>query len=163
MAEKKVITVKNASLGYAEVGATTFTELKGIMEGLVIEHDADTLTPTGHEFSDNPLLIIPTGGQFKIIFDLVEFTGTELAALDGGTYTDATKVYVPADAASIVLKAFKLSFKNGMKALNIYNGQVTTNWDGADLKNTPLKLHVTITALAGEDGKSYDWLMDTPE
>lgn len=159
----KIITVKAASLGYAEVGSgEVFTPLTGVIAGLAITQEAPTLTNIEHEFSDTPLLIIPTSGTFKVTFDLGQFSPTDIAALDGGTFDAATGVYTPPAAAEIIYKKFKLTFGAGMKDLIIHKGQLATNWDGTDLKTSPVKLHVEITALIGDDGKSYAWTMAAP-
>ena len=54
------------------------------------------------------------------------------------------------------------SVYNGIDYIVIYKGKVATNWDGTDLKTAPLKLHIAITALVDNDGKTVEMKMAEP-
>lgn len=164
MAETQHMTLKLKSIGYGEVGAAspTYKLLNGVIAGASISQEAPTLTNVEHEFTDNPLKIIPTLGAFKVTFDLGEFSPEQAAELTGGTVV-ANKLKLPA-TATIIEKEWKLEFYEGATSMIIHKGQVTANIDGADMKTNPLKLHIEITALTdGADFVDLDFTTPTVE
>lgn len=158
MAEVQQMTLKLKSIGYAAVGTSpaTYKTLNGVMSGASITQDATTLTNIDHEFTDNPLKVIPTLGAFKVTFDLAEYSPEQAAELTGGTV--ASGVLKLPSTATIIEKAWKLEFHEGAESMLIHKGQVTANFDGTDMKTNPLKLHIEITALAaGADFVDLDF------
>lgn len=165
MATQDLLTYKCKSLGYAEVGAgaeASYISLKGVLEGLSISQENASENAINGEFYDTPLDIVGTLGSYKIEFDLVKYKPEEIAAMEGGEFTAATGLYTMPSSFTHVYKQFKLEFNNGIDNIVIYKGKVTTNWDGTDLKTAPLKLHIVITALVDNDGKTVEMKMAEP-
>lgn len=165
MATQDLLTYKCKSLGYAEVGAgaeASYTPLMGVLEGLSISQETASESAINGEFYDTPLDSVGTLGSYKIEFDLVKYKPEEIAAMEGGKFTSATGLYTMPSSFTYVYKQFKLEFYNGIDYIVIYKGKVATNWDGTDLKTAPLKLHIAITALVDNDGKTVEMKMAEP-
>lgn len=165
MATQDLLTYKCKSLGYAEVGAgakASYTPLMGVLEGLSISQEPASESAINGEFYDTPLDSVGTLGSYKIEFDLVKYKPEEIAAMEGGEFTAATGLYTMPFSFTNVYKQFKLEFYNGIDYIVIYKGKVVTNWDGTDLKTAPLKLHIAITALVDNDGKTVEMKMAEP-
>lgn len=165
MATQDLLTYKCKSLGYAEVGAgagAAHTPLMGVLEGLSISQETASESAINGEFYDTPLESVGTLGSYKIEFDLVKYKPEEIVAMEGGKFTVATGLYTMPSSFTNVYKQFKLEFYNGIDYIVIYKGKVATNWDGTDLKTAPLKLHIAITALVDNDGKTVEMKMAEP-
>lgn len=165
MATQDLLTYKCKSLGYAEVGAgaeASHTPLMGVLEGLSISQETASESVINGEFYDTPLDSVSTLGSYKIEFDLVKYKPEEIVAMEGGKFTAATGLYTMPSSLTNVYKQFKLEFYNGIDYIVIYKGKVATNWDGTDLKTAPLKLHIAITALVDNDGKTVEMKMAEP-
>lgn len=165
MATQDLLTYKCKSLGYAEVGAgaeASYTPLMGVLEGLSISQETASESAINGEFYDTPLDSVGTLGSYKIEFDLVKYKPEEIAAMEGGKFTAATGLYTMPSSFTNVYKQFKLEFYNGIDYIVIYKGKAATNWDGTDLKTAPLKLHIAITALVDNDGKTVEMKMAEP-
>lgn len=165
MATQDLLTYKCKSLSYAEVGAgakASYTLLMGVLEGLSISQETASESAINGEFYDTPLDSVGTLGSYKIEFDLVKYKPEEIVAMEGGVFTAATGLYTMPSSFTNVYKQFKLEFYNGIDYIVIYKGKVATNWDGTDLKTAPLKLHIAITALVGNDGKTVEMKMAEP-
>lgn len=165
MATQDLLTYKCKSLGYAEVGAgaeASYTPLMGVLEGLSISQETASESAINGEFYDTPLDSVGTLGSYKIEFDLVKYKPEEIAAMEGGEFTASTGLYTMPSSFTNVYKQFKLEFYNGIDYIVIYKGKVATNWDGTDLKTAPLKLHIAITAIVDNDGKTVEMKMAEP-
>lgn len=165
MATQELLTYKCKSLGYAEVGAgaeASYTPLMGVLEGLSISQETASESAINGEFYDIPLDSVGTLGSYKIEFDLVKYKPEEIAAMEGGEFTASTGLYTMPSSFTNVYKKFKLEFYNGIDYIVIYKGKVATNWDGTDLKAAPLKLHIAITALVDDNGKTVEMKMAEP-
>lgn len=165
MATQDLLTYKCKSLGYAEVGAGTeasYTPLMGVLEGLSISQETASESAINGEFYDTPLESVGTLGSYKIEFDLVKYKPGEIAAMEGGQFSSSTGLYAMPSSFTNVYKKFKLEFHNGIDYIVIHKGKVATNWDGTDLKTAPLKLHIVITALVDDGGKTVEMKMANP-
>lgn len=165
MATQDLLTYKCKSLGYAEVVAgaeASYTPLMGVLEGLSISQETASESAINGEFYDTPLDSVGTLGSYKIEFDLVKYKPEEIVAMEGGEFTASTGLYTMPSSFTNVYKRFKLEFYNGIDYIVIYKGKVATNWDGTDLKTAPLKLHIAITALVDDDGKTVEMKMAEP-
>lgn len=165
MATQDLLTYKCKSLGYAEVGASaeaSYTLLMGVLEGLSISQETASESAINGEFYDTPLESVSTLGSYKIEFDLVRYKPDEIVAMEGGKFDANTGLYTMPSSLTNVHKRFKLEFHNGIDYIVIYKGKVATNWDGTDLKTAPLKLHIAITALVDDDGKTVEMKMAEP-
>lgn len=149
----EVISYKAKSLGYRAVGSTTdaYTNINGVMSGLTIQQDAPDVTAIEHEFSEYNLEEWDNLKPLTIEFDLVKFSPDQIVELMGGTYDVETGMWNAPSTAARVRKEIKLSFREGLDHWIIYNAKVSANWDGADLKTAPVKLHVVLTALSNGD------------
>lgn len=165
MATQDLLTYKCKSLGYAEVGAdakASHIPLMGVLEGLSIRQETASESAINGEFYDTPLDSVGTLGSYKIEFDLVKYKPGEIVAMEGGEFSTATGLYTMPSSFTNVYKQFKLEFYNGIDYIVIYKGKVATNWDGTDLKTAPLKLHIAITALVDNQGKTVEMKMAEP-
>lgn len=165
MATQDLLTYKCKSLSYAEVGAGTevsYTPLLGVLEGLSISQENASESAINGEFYDIPFDSVGTLGSYKIEFDLVKYKPGEIVAMEGGVFAASTGLYTMPSSSTKVYKRFKLEFYNGIDYIVIYKGKVATNWDGTDLKTAPLKLHIVITALVNDDGKTVEMKMAEP-
>lgn len=165
MATQDLLTYKCKSLGYAEVGSgadAEYTPLMGVLEGLAISQEAASESPINGEFYDTPLDSVGTLGAYKIEFDLVKYKPEEIAAMEGGTFDATTGLYTMPASFTNVYKQFKLEFYNGIDFIVVYKGKLATNWDGTDLKTAPLKLHIVISALVDDNGKTVEMKMAEP-
>lgn len=165
MATQDLLTYKCKSLGYANVGASAeapYTLLMGVLEGLQISQEAASESAINGEFYETPLDSVGTLGSYKIEFDLVKYKPEEIAAMEGGEFSPSTGMYTLPSSFTNVYKKFKLEFHNGIDYIVIYKGKIATNWDGTDLKTAPLKLHIAITALVDDDGKTVEMKMAKP-
>lgn len=148
MAES-LMSYKPKSFGYGDYESAnpSLEYLTGVLEGLTIAQEAATENDIMGEFSDFPLDSIGTLGKYTIEFDLGKYDPSEIQALEGGTYNATTGMYELPITFQNIYKFCRLEFYQGIEYLQIYKGKIMTNWDGADLKTAPLKLHVKITAL----------------
>lgn len=165
MATQDLLTYKCKSLGYAEVGTSakaSYTPLMGVLEGLSISQETASESAINGEFYDIPLDSVSTLGSYKIEFDLVKYKPNEIVAMEGGEFEDSTGLYIMPTSFTNVYKQFKLEFYNGIDYIVVYKGKVATNWDGTDLKTAPLKLHIVITALVDDNGKTVEMKMAEP-
>lgn len=165
MATQDLLTYKCKSLSYAEVGAKaedSYIPLMGVLEGLSISQETASESAINGEFYDTPLESVGTLGSYKIEFDLVKYNPGEIVAMEGGKFTAPTGLYTMPSSFTNVYKQFKLEFYNGIEYIVVHKGKVATNWDGTDLKTAPLKLHIVITALVGDDGKTVEMKMAVP-
>lgn len=146
---EKKLSYKGKSLEYRAVGSTgAYTTLDGVMEGLIIKQDAPDVTEIPDEFSDDNLDEFDTIKPLSMDFDVVKFAPEQIVEFMGGVYNATTGLWSAPISAPRIRKEFKLSFWNGVDYWVIYNAKVTSNWDGSDLKKAPLKLHLTLKALA---------------
>lgn len=162
MATQDLLTYKCKSLSYAEVGdgaEAAYTPLMGVLEGLSISQETASESAINGEFYDTPLESVGTLGSYKIEFDLVKYKPDEIVAMEGGEFTASTGLYTMPSSFTNVYKRFKLEFYNGIDYIVVYKGKVATNWDGTDLKTAPLKLHIVITALVDNAGKTVEMKM----
>lgn len=149
----KKTTVKPISLGYRAVGASgDYTPLMGVLKGLAIGQDEPDSTEIEAEFYDAPFDIFYDGKPVTMTFELANYDLSELPALFGGSYNDATDVYDGAPNAFTSEHEWKLDFGRGNAALVIVRGltlgTIKKDADGA------LNYAVTITALVYNDGVS---------
>ena len=149
----KKTTLKPISLGYRNVGASgDYTPLMGVLKGLAIAQDEPDSTEIEAEFYDAPFDIIYQGKPVTMTFELANYDLSELPALFGGSYNDATNVYEGATNAFTSEHEWKLDFGRGNAALVIVRGltlgTIKKDADGA------LNYSVTITALVYNDGVS---------
>lgn len=156
MAIQELMTYKAKSFGMAEVGAAnpTYKYLDGVMYSMTISQDTPEETPIEAEFTDTPLETIDTLAQYTIEFDLAKYNPDQIVELEGGVYNPSTGMYDLPTSSQKILKQCKIDFWNGLEYILIHKGKITTNWDGSDLKTTPLRLHVRIVALVHTNGKS---------
>lgn len=165
MATQDLLTYKCKSLSYADVGASaeaSYTSLMGVLEGLSISQETASESAINGEFYDIPLDSVGTLGSYKIEFDLVRYKPAEIVAMGGGEFSSSTGMYTMPSSFANVYKQFKLEFYNGIDYIVIYKGKIATNWDGTDLKTAPLKLHIVITALVDDKGKTVEMKMAEP-
>lgn len=165
MATQDLLTYKCKSLSYADVGASaeaSYTSLMGVLEGLSISQETASESAINGEFYDIPLDSVGTLGSYKIEFDLVRYKPAEIVAMGGGEFSASTGMYTMPSSFANVYKQFKLEFYNGIDYIVIYKGKIATNWDGTDLKTAPLKLHIVITALVDDKGKTVEMKMAEP-
>lgn len=165
MATQDLLTYKCKSLGYAKVGDSaeaSYTPLMGVLEGLSISQETASESAINGEFYDTPLDSVSTLGSYKIEFDLVKYKPEEIVAMEGGNFEPTTGLYTMPSSFTNVYKRFKLEFYNGIDYIVVYKGKVATNWDGTDLKTAPLKLHIVITALVDDNGKTVEMKMAKP-
>lgn len=149
----KKTTVKPIGLGYRAVGASgDYTPLMGVLKGLAIGQDEPDSTEIEAEFFDAPFDIFYDGKPVTMTFELANYDLSELPALFGGSYNDATDVYEGATNAFTSEHEWKLDFGRGNAALVIVRGltlgTIKKDADGA------LNYSVTITALVYNDGVS---------
>ena len=149
----KKTTVKPIGLGYRAVGASgDYTPLMGVLKGLAIGQDEPDSTEIEAEFYDAPFDIFYDGKPVVLTFELANYDLSELPALFGGSYNDATNIYEGATNAYTSEHEWKLDFGRGNAALVIVRGltlgTVKKDADGA------LNYSVTITALVYNDGVS---------
>lgn len=149
----KKTTVKPISLGYRAVGASgDYTPLMGVLKGLAIGQDEPDSTEIEAEFYDAPFDIFYDGKPVTMTFELANYDLSELPALFGGSYNDATNVYEGATNAFTSEHEWKLDFGRGNAALVIVRGltlgTIKKDADGA------LNYSVAITALVYNDGVS---------
>lgn len=149
----KKTTVKPIGLGYRAVGASgDYTPLMGVLKGLAIGQDEPDSTEIEAEFYDAPFDIFYDGKPVTMTFELANYDLSELPALFGGSYNDATNVYEGATNAFTSEHEWKLDFGRGNAALVIVRGltlgTIKKDADGA------LNYSVTITALVYNDGVS---------
>lgn len=147
----KKTTLKPISLGYRNVGASgDYTPLMGVLKGLAIAQDEPDSTEIEAEFYDAPFDIIYQGQPVTMTFELANYELSELPALFGGSYNDATNTYEGATSAYTSEHEWKLDFGRGNSALVIVRGltvgTIKKEADGA------LNYSVTITALVYNDG-----------
>lgn len=156
MAIQELMTYKAKSLGMAKVGEVnpTYEYLDGVMYSMTIAQDAPEETPIEAEFTDTPLDTIDTLAQYTIEFDLAKYNPEQIVALEGGVYNPSTGLYDLPTSAQKIEKQIRIDFWNGLEYILVHKGKITTNWDGSDLKTTPLRLHVRIVALVHTNGKS---------
>lgn len=165
MATQNLLTYKCKFLGYAEVEANaeaSYTPLMGVLEGLSISQEAASESAINGEFYDTPLESVGTLGPYKIEFDLIRYKPEDIVAMEGGKFAASTGLYTMPSSFTNVYKRFKLEFYNGIDYIVVYKGKVVTNWDGTDLKTAPLKLHIVITALVDDGGKTVEMKMAEP-
>jgi len=143
-------TVKAISLMYGEVGATATTKLMGVLKGLTIGQDEPDSTEIEAEFYDSPFDIFYDGNPVTMTFELANYDLSELPALFGGSFNDATNEYEGAANAYTSEHAWQLNFGRGHAGLYIYKGltigTIKKDADGA------LNYSVTITALVHTTG-----------
>lgn len=153
---EELISYKSKSLGYRTVGDTvgSYTYINGVMSGLTIKQDAPDTTEIEHEFTDQNLEEWDTLKPLIMEFDLVKFSPDQIVELMGGSYNASTGLWSAPISAPRIRKEIKLSFWEGIDYWVIYNAKVTSNWDGSDLKKAPLKLHITLKALANGSSPS---------
>lgn len=149
----KKTTVKPIGLGYRAVGVSgDYTPLMGVLKGLAIGQDEPDSTEIEAEFYDAPFDIFYDGKPVTMTFELANYDLSELPALFGGSYNDATNVYEGATNAFTSEHEWKLDFGRGNAALVIVRGltlgTIKKDADGA------LNYSVTITALVYNDGVS---------
>lgn len=156
MAIQELMTYKAKSFGMAAVGAAnpTYDYLDGVMYSMTISQDTPEETPIEAEFTDTPLDTIDTMAQYVIEFDLAKYNPEQIAALEGGVYNASTGMYDLPTSAQKIEKQCRIDFWNGIEYILIHKGKISTNWDGSDLKTTPLRLHVRIVAMVHTNGKS---------
>ena len=149
----KKTTVKPIGLGYRAVGASgDFTPLMGVLKGLAIGQDEPDSTEIEAEFYDAPFDIFYDGKPVTMTFELANYDLSELPALFGGSYNDATNVYEGATNAFTSEHEWKLDFGRGNAALVIVRGlTLGTIKKEAD---SSMNYSVTITALVYNDGVS---------
>ena len=146
----KRTTVKPIGLGYRTVGSTgEYTKLMGVLKGLTIGQDDPDSTEIEAEFYDAPFDIFYDGNPVTMTFELANYDLSELPALFGGSYNDATNEYEGATNAFTSEHEWKLDFGRGNSALIIARGltigTLKKDADGA------LNYNVTITALVYTD------------
>lgn len=143
-------TVKAISLQYGEVGGAVSTKLMGVLKGLAIGQDEPESTEIEAEFYDSPFDIFYDGNPVTMTFELANYELSELPALFGGSFNDATNEYEGAANAFTSEHAWQLNFGRGHAALYIYKGltigTIKKDADGA------LNYSVTITALIHTTG-----------
>ena len=148
----KRTTLKPIGLGYRTVGAGTgeYTKLMGVLKGLSIAQDDPDSTEIEAEFYDAPFDIFYDGNPVTMTFELANYDLSELPALFGGSFNDATNEYEGAANAYTSEHEWKLDFGRGNSALIIARGltigTLKKDADGA------LNYNVTITALVYNDG-----------
>lgn len=147
----KRTTVKPIGLGYRAVGTTgEYTKLMGVLKGLSISQDDPDSTEIEAEFYDAPFDIFYDGNPVTMTFELANYDLSELPALFGGSFNDATNEYEGAANAFTSEHEWKLDFGRGNSALIIARGltigTLKKDADGA------LNYNVTITALVYNDG-----------
>lgn len=148
----KRTTLKPIGLGYRTVGAGTgdYTQLMGVLKGLSIAQDDPDSTEIEAEFYDAPFDIFYDGNPVTMTFELANYDLSELPALFGGSFNDATNEYEGAANAYTSEHEWKLDFGRGNSALIIARGltigTLKKDADGA------LNYNVTITALVYNDG-----------
>lgn len=150
-------TIKAISLQYGEVGGAATTKLMGVLKGLSIAQNEPDSTEIEAEFYDSPFDVIYDGNPVTMTFELANYELSDLPALFGGTYNDATNEYEGAANAYTSEHAWQLNFGRGHQGLYIYKGltigTVKKDADGA------LNYSVTITALVhtvGEGAQAED-------
>ena len=146
----KRTTVKPIGLGYRAVGTTgEYTKLMGVLKGLSIGQDDPDSTEIEAEFYDAPFDIFYDGNPVTMTFELANYDLSELPALFGGSFNDATNEYEGATNAFTSEHEWKLDFGRGNAALVIARGltigTLKKDADGA------LNYNVTITALVYTD------------
>ena len=146
----KRTTVKPIGLGYRAVGTTgDYTKLMGVLKGLSIGQDDPDSTEIEAEFYDAPFDIFYDGNPVTMTFELANYDLSELPALFGGSFNDATNEYEGATNAFTSEHEWKLDFGRGNAALVIARGltigTLKKDADGA------LNYNVTITALVYTD------------
>lgn len=151
MSTTKKTTVKTAALGYREVGGSgDYTPLMGVLRGLTIAQDEPDSTEIEAEFYDAPFDIIYDGNPVTFTFELANYDLSELPALFGGSYNNATGYYEGAPNAFTSEHEWKLDFQRGYSAIILYRGltvgTIKKDEDGA------LNFSITITALVWNDG-----------
>lgn len=151
-------TVKAVSLAYGTTGGSATTKLMGVLKGLSIGQDAPESTEIEAEFYDSPFDIFYDGNPVTMTFELANYDLSELPALFGGTYTQASgegasatpESYEAAANAYTSEHSWQLDFGRGHAALYIYKGltigTIKKDADGA------LNYSVTITALVHTTG-----------
>ena len=143
-------TVKAISLKYGAVGGAVATNLMGVLKGLTIGQDTPDSTEIDAEFYDSPFDIFYDGKPVTMTFELANYDLSELPALFGGSYSNATDTYEGAHNAYTSEHAWEIEFQRGHKSLYIYRGltvgTIKKDADGA------LNYAVTITALIYNDG-----------
>lgn len=144
-------TVKAISLKYGTVGGAVATSLMGVLKGLTIGQDTPDSTEIDAEFYDSPFDIFYDGKPVTMTFELANYDLSELPALFGGSFNDATNEYEGAHNAYTTEHAWEIEFQRGHKSLYIYRGltigTIKKDADGA------LNYSVTITALIYNDGE----------
>lgn len=144
-------TVKAISLKYGAVGGAVATSLMGVLKGLTIGQDTPDSTEIDAEFYDSPFDIFYDGKPVTMTFELANYDLSELPALFGGSFNDATNTYEGAHNAYTTEHAWEIEFQRGHKSLYIYRGltigTIKKDADGA------LNYAVTITALIHNDGE----------
>lgn len=157
MAEK--VTLQPFNLQYRAVGGTeTYTDVKGVLDGMALSKDANTSTNITGQFYDNPLAIMEKGNPQKLSFELTQYALADLPALFGGTYTAKSATVPetydePVDAFSTELE-WLISYKQGNTAYKIFRGH--TIGSVKQDNNAGLNYSVSITALVYNDG-TKDW------
>ena len=151
----KKTTVKPIALGYREVGGSgSYTSLMGVLKGLSIGQDEPDSTEIEAEFYDAPFDIFYQGSPVTMTFELANYDLSELPALFGGSFNDATNTYEGAANAFTSEHEWKLDFGRGNASLIIARGltigTLKKDADGA------LNYNVTITALVYTDSEQVD-------
>ena len=151
----KKTTVKPIALGYREVGGSgSYTSLMGVLKGLSIGQDEPDSTEIEAEFYDAPFDIFYQGNPVTMTFELANYDLSELPALFGGSFNDATNTYEGAANAFTSEHEWKLDFGRGNASLIIARGltigTLKKDADGA------LNYNVTITALVYTDSEQVD-------
>ena len=144
-------TMKVSSIQFKPVGVATpgdGTPITDIQEGLQITQEDPTTTTIESELTEAPLIEIDKLGKLTVTFDLAGIEPGVASALSGYTYDSDLKKFTPPTSAPNIALKFRIDFAHGFEDLIIYNGRVTCKIDGTDLKTTPLKMNVKITALS---------------
>ena len=142
-----------SSIKFKDVGApsaTGETSITGVQESFQITQADSTITDIIDEFSDQPLIRSIKSGLFEFTFDIAGIDYDVAATLTGGTLTSG--VFALPTAQTIIKKKFQFVFKNGLGDIVVYAAQISSLFNGSDLKNNPLKLTIKGTALVDTTG-----------
>lgn len=146
----QVTEIAFKDVGVPAAGAGTL--ITGVQESFSITQADATITDIMSEFADAPLVRSVKAGLFEFSFSVAGIDYAALQPIMGGTWTAGSSLYALPTIASIVTKKFKVTFGNGIKDMVVYKGQVSTKFEGQDLKGNPLKVTFSVTALIDATG-----------
>lgn len=114
--------------------------------------EAPTETKFKGDYGDVSLMTLFQNGDIIMETDIIEVSGTKMAALTGANWAAGSKSISMPTSAPVIAGQCILNFDEGFDNVKIHRGQIIAYLSGANLKTEMFKLHLKVSAVPTDSG-----------